>query len=75
MRSSKNVSLNKLFPRFHGFLGIAIDNWVWYRRIGGGRGDVYPPPGSRAPGASRMGFRRNILIYIKRNWCPAVKKF
>ena len=40
MLRSKNVSLNQLFSRFHCVLGIAIDNWVWYRRIGEGRGDV-----------------------------------
>jgi hypothetical protein len=72
MRSSENISLNQLFPRCYGVLGSAIDNWVWYRRIGGGRG--CSRLGQQSPGGIEKGCRRNILGHIKRNWCSAHKK-
>jgi hypothetical protein len=63
MRSSKNVSLNQLFSGFHGVLGIVIDNWVWYRRIGGGGGEgiCVTAPGQQSPRSIKKGLQKEYF--------------
>ena len=68
LRSAESVSLNQLFLRCYGAVGSAIDIWVWYRRIGGGRCVAAPCIKNEYFKLTKKEKKK------KRNWCSALKK-